>query len=412
LGLRFVLAVFALLLLVFALTRALLLLLKRASLPTPALRQAVRGLFRPRNSTALIVITLAASLSVILTLTTVERNLDAAFVRSYPEDAPNLFFVDIQPSQLEEFKKTLGAPAEYFPVVRARISLINGKPVDPSAERRRRGDNLAREFNLTYRDHLLGDENIVRGAGLFSGEGGEAPVSVLDSFADGNGVKPGDTLVFNIQGVPVSARVSSIRRLTKRSLQPFFYFVFPERVLKDAPQTAFAAVRVERGLATGLQSKIAKRFPNVSAIDMTQTMAALGKLMRKLSSVVRFFAAFSFIAGLLVVLSSMLATRSARIAQAVYYKILGARGSFVLRVFAYESIFEGTAGALLAAAVSQAGSWALAVKVLDIPYKPFPGASLALCAAALLLVVLAGAAASIPVLKKKPAEFLREQADE
>ncbi len=454
----FVLGVLLLLLSIFGLTHCLLLVLRKLPLPILSMRQAVRGLFRPGNSTALIVVTLTASLSVILTITTVERNLDAGFVQSYPENAPNLFFIDIQPSQLDDFKEALGMPAEYYPVVRARISSIAGKPIDFDAEKHRRGDNLAREFNLTYRDYLLGDEKIVRGGSLFPNDGAEVrqpiqpsaqpsqpsarisvpasvepsvqtsvhqtveqavqpsvrqsvpetvEMSVLDTFASGNGVKLGDVIVFNIQGVPFSARVSSIRTLTKHLMQPFFYFVFPERVLKDAPRTVFTAVRVENG-ATALQSAIVKRFPNISVIDAAQTVAALAKLMRKLSAVARFFLAFSFLAGILVIISSMLATRSARIRQAAYYKILGARGAFVLRVFAIESVVMGLASVFLAVAASQAGSWTIGKTVLDIPYKPFLGASLALGAAALCVVVLVGMAASVAVLRQKPVEFLRE----
>jgi putative ABC transport system permease protein len=83
-------------------------------------RQALKGLFRPGNATRAVIVTLTAALTVISSLTLVQRNLDETFVRSYPPDSPNLFFIDIQPSQKDRFAKELGIDAIYYPVVAAR----------------------------------------------------------------------------------------------------------------------------------------------------------------------------------------------------------------------------------------------------------------------------------------------------
>jgi putative ABC transport system permease protein len=412
-GIYFVLAVLLLLLVISALTEVTLFALKKRPLPSLPARQAGKGLFRPRNSTRLVITTLTTSLAVIFSITLIELNLDATFIRSYPDGAPNVFFLDIQPSQLADFAQTLDMPAEYYPVVRARISSINGKPIDANKESQRRGDNMSREFNLTYRDHLLSDETIVRGTDLYGNNSAEdVQVSVLDTFANDNGIKMGDEILFSIQGVPIHARVSSIRSHARQFIQPFFYFVFPEHVLKDAPQTIFTAVRVEKERIPKLQNEVVSRFPNVSVIDATQTAADLGRMMHKLSAVVRFFALFSFIAGILIIISSVLATRSARIQQAVYYKILGARGVFVLQVFAIENIILGLSSALPALAVAQAGSWMISKTVLDIPYRPFLGVGLVMTAAALLTIVTVGLLASIPILRQRPVVYLREQTEE
>jgi len=42
---------------------------------------------------------LTAALSVIFSIYLIEQNLDQTFVRSYPPDAPNLFFMGIQISR-------------------------------------------------------------------------------------------------------------------------------------------------------------------------------------------------------------------------------------------------------------------------------------------------------------------------
>ncbi len=127
-SLYFVGAVLGLLAISALLTEVTLRGLRRLRLRSLPLRQALRGLFRPRNPTRAIIITLSASLAVLFCIFLVEQTLDASFVASYPEDAPNVFFVDIQPDQVEEFRSALGEESEYFPVIRSTVAAVNGSP--------------------------------------------------------------------------------------------------------------------------------------------------------------------------------------------------------------------------------------------------------------------------------------------
>jgi putative ABC transport system permease protein len=411
-GLYFVTGVIVMILITALLAEVVLFLLKRVKFKSLMIRQAIKGLFRPGNATRPIIITLTASLAVIFSIYLIERNLDAAFIQSYPADAPNLFFLDIQPSQLKQFADTLGIQTEYYPIVRAKILAVNDEKIHRQKERQRRGDNLARTFNLTYRSHLLEDEVLVKGKRLHREDWGTLQVSVMDTVAKKRDMDIGDSITFKIQGVPLKARISSIRARTRETIRPFFYFVFPEETLGDAPQTIFTAVKVSKNQIPAIQNKIVAGFPNVSAIDVTQTLSAFADVMAKLSLIIRFFAVFSIVAGLLIILSSVLATRFARIQEAVYYKILGAKSVFVVSVFTMENLFLGLVSAALALALSQAGSWVICKEVFDIPYYFFWGKSFLLIAGTVLLVLFVGLLPSISVLHQKPVIFLRNQTQE
>lgn len=376
-------------------------------------RQALRGLFRPGNATRPILVTFSASLGLLLAIFLVERNLDATYVRAYPADTPNVFLIDIQPHQTEALAAELGSRPPFYPIVRARLQSINGVPVDPAREReRKRGDNLARPFNLTYREHLLADERLVRGRSLFDPALGAAQVSVLDTVADIGGIRPGDRLAFNIQGVPLEAVVASIRTRTRESLQPYFYFVFPTPTLRAAPQTLFTALHRPAAEIPALQNRVVARFPNISVIDASQTLTAIGAALGRFSWAVRFLAAFSLAAGFLLMLSSILATRAARIREAVYFKVLGARQSFVRGVFAVEHLWLGGLGALQGVLLAQAVAWTVCSRYLEIPYDPHLPAVLAAAAAAVLAALALGLLASRPILRHKPVDFLRDQLQE
>ncbi|MDD3991652.1 MAG: hypothetical protein RBR20_06670 [Desulfobacterales bacterium] len=393
------------------LTRVILAGLRRLPARRLVLRQAVRGLFRPRNATAATIVTLSAALTVILAIMLVERNLDATFIQSYPEDAPNLFLLDIQPSQRDAVATLLGPEAEFFPVVRARIASINGRTIDREAEHQRRRDNLARTFNLTYREALLPDEILTTGRAMFRSDWPPdvVQVSVLQRVRRLHPFQIGDRIAFRIQGVALEAVVSSIRARTRDSLSPFFYFVFQEKDLAAAPHTHFAALRVPLDDIHGLQNRVAEGFANISAIDVSATARIFGRILRRLSTIVRFFSAFAVVAGLLIIVSAVLATRAARIRETVYFKILGAPRRFVVQVFALENLFIGLLSGSLAVAAAQSAAWLVCRRVLEIDYHPYPGAGLALILSVVVLVQVVGMLAARGILNQKPESFLRRQ---
>jgi putative ABC transport system permease protein len=388
---------------------AVLRLLRLLPIRSLALRQAVRGLFRPGNATRPVVITLTAALSVILAIGLVERNLEEEFVLSYPEDAPNLFLLDIQPGQRSAVGGLLGPEAEFYPIVTAQVIAINGRPIDRDRERKKARDNFGRDFYLTYRTTLLPDERLSSGPSLFDPDVEGPQVSLLEEVIDMGDLELGDRITFRIQGVPLEAAVTSLRRRTESSPRPFFYFVFPPELLADAPQTIFAAVRTDPGRTVELQNRVAAAFPNVSIIDAGAAAVRVGGIIARLSRIVGFFTLLGIAAGLLITVSSVLATRRARIMEAVYYRVLGGRTSFVLRVFTLEGTLLGLASGALALLFSQGITWSIAAWQLDIPYRPYWLQSLVAVSAVTALTVLVGLAASRRVLRERPAHHLRER---
>jgi putative ABC transport system permease protein len=161
-----------------------------------------------------------------------------------------------------------------------------------------------------------------------------------------------------------------------------------------------------------VQNLLAARLPNISVIDIGKTVEVLSGIMRKLTSIIQFFTSFSILAGLLIIVSSIFATRLARIREAVYFKILGADTFFVLRVFTYENLVIALICALLAGLISHLGTWIICRQVLDISYHPLPGATFGMAVVTVLLIVGVGLIASIGVIRRKPVGFLRDEGQE
>jgi putative ABC transport system permease protein len=383
--------------------------LKKQRVNQLSLRQALRSMTRAGNATRSIIVTLAAALSLLFAIYLVEHNLHRTYIESYPENAPNLFFLDIQPGQREGFLAFFDTKPPLYPIIRARLIAINGELIDRADELKKKRDNFAREFNLTYRDSLLDDEVLIEGDTLFRKSGEvDLQVSILDTVVEMGDLKVDDRLLFNIQGVELEAEVTSIRSRTKSKLYPFFYFVFPGDSLQDAPQTFFSAMHIEKDKIAALQSRILEHYPNISFINVSAAAENIGALMEKLSVIVNFFASFSILAGGLILISSILATRLARTREAVYYKILGGKTTFVYRVFMYENGLIGFFSAVVALAFAQGGSWAICHYIFEIPYIPEIGASIVLVMFTVAFVVIIGLASSLAIVRQKPARFLRE----
>jgi putative ABC transport system permease protein len=376
------------------------------------LRQAIKGMFRQGGATRAVIVTLTVSLSVIVSIYLLERNLDSNYVKSFPSDAPNLFIIDIQPDQKAAFKKFLAQPPTFYPIVRARVKAINGRDIDRRAEREKHRDNLARTFNLTYRDRLLKDEKILRGGRLFRDDWTGPQVSVMDTVVDMHKMDIGDTIQFNIQGVPLTARISSIRTRTADTLGPFFYFVFEKKTLKSAPQTIFTALRVEQQKIGLLQSRIVKRFPNVSIIDLSATLKVFAGMMEQLAKIINGFCILAMAGGILILISGIFATRADRITESVYFKILGARKSFVGKVFLIEIFFMSLLSGILALVMSQTGVFLVCRFSLNIPYHPFILSCNFMVGIFLLLILGVGMLSTRSILLKKPVIYLQEQPDE
>jgi putative ABC transport system permease protein len=386
--------------------------LRRLSIQHIVLRQALKGLFRPRNATRSIVITLTASLSLTAAIFLVEKNLEATFIDAFPPNAPNVFLIDIQPDQQEAITPMLTPETVLYPNIRSRLLAINGTPIDPVKERRRKSDNMARPFNLTYREFLLEDERLISGPSLFQETLGSAQVSVLDTIAQIGKIRIGDRLVFRIQGVPLEATVSSIRTRVREGFRPFFYFVFPEKTLSKAPQTLFTGLRIDPEDIGGFQNRIVQAFPNVSVIDVTQTAETLGTVLGRLSHIIRFFTLFGIAAGVLLIVSSIVATRTARVREAVYFKVLGAKTAFVLKVFLAEHALIAAISAIQAIGIAELTAWMVCRWRFDISYQPHLIYGILLAAGTLVLVSAVGLTVSRSIIRQKPMVILKEQLQE
>ena len=414
-GLYFLGGMAALALLAFILASLALALARRLNIGPLIPRLALRGLSRPGNASAAVITTLTMAMALLLTMFLVRKNLDGNFIASFPPDAPNVFVLNIQKDERERFQQLAAVPCRLYPVIRGRLKAINGKPVIAERDGKPAMDTLTREFSLTYQEDLLPDEHLAVGKSLFKKDADGNPplqVSVLDTVRDMGKMKVGDVLTFSIQGVPLQAEITSIRSRDHSGLSPFFYFVLPPKYLEKAPQNAFAAIKMPPEKVAALQNLLAAKMPHLTVFDLGTLIADMGRVAGKFVRLINFFAALSVVAGLFILWGSLLASRLPRLAEAVYYRVMGAGQGFILAIFLVENLALGLAAALAATLIAQPAAWLLCRHSLDLSYQPFWPASLALVAAATLLTGLAALPGQLGVARLSLATSLKEQSEE
>ena len=153
-------------------------------------------------------------------------------------------------------------------------------------------------------------------------------------------------------------------------MSPFFYFVFQPQVLEAAPQTLFAALHVQKEQIPQMITKIATAMPHVSTINVSEVAMQFGALLSRLSAVITFFASFSIAAGCLILVSAILATHMERVQEVVFYKILGARSSFVALLVTFENMILAAISSLMALVLAHISCWLFVPMFLKYPINP------------------------------------------
>lgn len=410
-------------------------------------RQGIANLFRPENQTVLMVITVGLGTMLLSTLFLIQGLLLKQVSFAGSGSQPNMVLFDIQNDQKEgvaELARAEGMPLiQQVPVVTMRLESIDGKTkADYRAERKAemKADSIAQaaadssgnrptederrrrrgggwiwdhEFRVTFRDTLTDAEELVQGEwqGQNTATAGQpVKISLSENLLDDMGIHLGSKIVFDVQGARIETEVASIRKVNLGKIQPSFQVLFPTGVLERAPQFHVVVSRVGSAeQSAAFQSKLVKKYPNVSAIDLTQILKSVDEVLTKISFVIRFMAMFAILTGLMVLISSIYQGKYARVRESVLLRTLGASRRQILKINALEYLLLGSLACLGGLILSVAGAWALCHFVFEMPFEPDLRPLVLIFLVIVGLTVLIGLFNSREVVRKPPLEVLRAE---
>ncbi|OQX46161.1 MAG: ABC transporter permease, partial [Candidatus Sedimenticola endophacoides] len=336
-----------------------------------------------------------------------------AWQRTIPEQAPNRFLINIQPDEVEAVSRFLRearlSGAGPYPMVRARLTHINGRAVLPEQYPEGRPRRLlTREFNLSWARDPQPGNRVLQGA-WWGDEAATVPLfSVEQGLAEALGIALGDHLTFDQAGIEVSARVSNLRTVKWDNFQPNFFVVATPALLQSRPGSYITSFYLPPG-REALATELVRRFPSVTVIDVSSIMNHVREIMDRGALAVEYVFLFTLTAGLLVLYSGIQASRESRRHEAAILRTLGLTRRTLALAVGTEFLFLGMLAGLLASLCATLTGWLVSTRVLELDYQLNPWIWLAGPAAGGIGIGLFGLLATYPLLLRPPLRVLRAE---
>jgi len=357
-------------LLALAALRAFALLARSGSV---SWRYGLANLRRRSRANAVQIVALAIGLTVLVLLTFIRGDLLESWRSKLPQDAPNRFVVNIQPDQVQPVARFLAenriALPAIYPMVRARLTAINGRPVaaaDYEDERAKR--QIDREFNLSFMESVPPGNQLTGGRWFTREDLTQGSVSVEIWIAERLGIALGDRLTFAGAGTSVTVPVSSVRKLDWDSMRPNFFFITTPGVLAGFPTSYMTAFRLPVSDAT-FTSRLTHAFSNLTVIDVSALMRQVNGVLDQVIRAVQFVFLFALVAGVLVLYAALLSTQNERLQEAALMRALGASRAQVARSQRAEFLALGLVAGVMASSGASAIGYVLAERVFQIPWQ-------------------------------------------
>ena len=376
-----------------------------------AWRYGLANVARRGRASAVQVVAFGLGLTVLLLLTIVRTDLLEGWRQTLDENAPNHFMINIQPHERGSVSEIFASVAidapGYMPLVRARMSTINGEAVDdreyPTPDGRW---FVNREANLSWAAALSSSNEIIEGEWWPEDYAGPALASLEEGVALETGLGIGDNMVFMIGGSEVEMRIASIRKVNWDSFKPNFFVVASPGALDGMPTTYISSLRIEEDKKPILV-RLVRTHPSISVIDLDSILQQIRGIIEKASLAVQAVFVFTILAGIAVLFAAVQSTIDERRFESAMLRALGAQRRTVYYGVVAEFAALGLAAGILASAGASILAAIVAVRLFELPYEFNPLLWIAGIAAGVLIVCTSGFVAARSAVNAPPVDVLR-----
>ena len=266
-------------------------------------------------------------LMTLLSLVWISRtDLLADWQAQIPDDTPNYFVVNIQPWQTEpiqDFLQQKGINSQLYPMIRGRIATLNGEPIHAQMSPEQLEHNtLNRELNLSWSNQPPGHNRLIAG-NWWTTDTPDAEISVEREMAEELGLIPGDRLGFDLGGLTVEARITSLREVEWASFQPNFYVIFNQSALQEMPATFITSFRLTPE-QDALATQLVREFPSLTLIDIGQLLQQIATWMQRLGDSSALILSLTLFCGALLMLLTLRQALDQRRYESALLQTLGA----------------------------------------------------------------------------------------
>ena len=317
------------------------------------------------------VIAIALTFFSLALLSTVRDDLIASWQSKVPENAPNIFAINLfdkdKPAFLEALVNYKIDHSPLYPIVRGRLSAVNDVAIHEyaSKESERQDESLDRDLALTWNLQLPKDNKIIQGEWHKSqaSDQGNA-VSIEQGIAENLAVELGDTLTFTIETATVSTIVTSVRSVEWESFSPNFYMIFSPGTLDGLPTSYMTSLRLNNQQRTILPTLV-ELFPSATFFDVDFLLSRIRGITQKISYAVETVLYFALLSSILVFISIEMILRKHRIYSTAIFKAIGADTNLIQKVFRIEFILIGLISGVIAYILNLCISFGVTNYIID-----------------------------------------------
>jgi putative ABC transport system permease protein len=270
--------------------------------------------------------------------------------------APNYFVINILTNQVNDIEHFFAAQAqrvpEFYPMVRARLTAMNDKPVSLEDYPAGNAPNmLRRDLNLSYSD-TLDNKTIVSGEPWDLSAHDKALLSVEEKMAQELNLSIGDTITFEAGQTSFIGKIANIRHVDWYSMQPNFYVITTPGLLLDFPRTYLGSFYLPKSDEAFL-NQLAAQFPNLTVIDVDAILSSMQDLITQALVVVEVLFFMVCIAALLVLIVIQRTASDTRAYISAVLRTLGASKDQLMRGWLSEFAILGFLAASIAIILAQ-----------------------------------------------------------
>jgi len=386
-------------------------------LPSPSYvpaRLALSAIIRPNSPLRSIIVAFGLGLSVLVAVTLSEVNLSRQISTQAQAQAPDWFFIDIQPDQIERFSELVAQTdentvIERTPMLRGRVTAINGvstADITPpeGSEWVMRGDRA-----LTWHAAMPAHTELVRGQWWPADYQGAPLMSVTEEMFQDFGLQLGDTVSLNILGRDITAQIVNTRKVEWESFRINFVFIASPGLLDSAPHSWIATTKSEtEALADQIENAIATNFSSISSVSVKQAVKTATDVLSLLGGAIGLTALVTLVSGLAVLAGTVATTEAQRLSDSIILKVLGATRKEIMLAWIFEYSLLGLLTALVASIIGSLASYGLIGLVIGSPFELDLFVVLVTACAGAIGTMLLGLAGAMRTLSHKPAPHLRE----
>jgi putative ABC transport system permease protein len=385
---------------------------------SPEVALAMGNIGAPRGLARSILLSLGLGLSLLVAVALVNASLEAELSGRLPQNSPSYFVLDISKSDASAFENLVardapGSVIDLAPMLRGRLVEIKNVPVEKIKVAPEAAWVLTGDRGLSFAVDVPQGSRVVEGAWWSRDYTGEPLVSFEVDLARKLGLKVGDTVMVNVLGRNLTARVASLRELKWDNLALNFVMVFSPSALQAAPYKMLATITLPKSAPLATETALAKSigvaFPAVTPIRVKDAIAQFNEVLGKILTAVRVAGGVTLVSGALVLAGALATAQRRRILDAVILKALGVTWSRILLSHVVEYGVLALIAALVATLLGGIAAWLALTKVMTVPFVFSGVAVLQVLALALALVALFGGIGTWGVLRAPAVPYLKSE---